>query len=123
MTEFHLMEFLVTIGSKIMDCQHGPDRKKNAKDMFLRQNAKITAIHYFDEKSKIRIHRRSQTGAITQRMWISEIIIMYKATLKQMQGKVDQINLEEKKLRHRSKRILKITFSLDPVSYPLQRVF
>jgi len=28
----------MTIGSKILDCQHGPDREKNAKDMFLRQN-------------------------------------------------------------------------------------
>ncbi|KAK2560196.1 hypothetical protein P5673_017176 [Acropora cervicornis] len=44
----------MTIGSKILDCQHGPDRKKNAKD---------------------KIHRQSQTGAITQRMWISEIIV------------------------------------------------
>ncbi|XP_044184525.1 uncharacterized protein LOC122964756 [Acropora millepora] len=30
----------MTIGSKILDCQHGPDRKKNAKDKLSRQ--KIT---------------------------------------------------------------------------------
>ena len=27
----------MTIGSKILDCQHGPDRKKNAKDKLSRQ--------------------------------------------------------------------------------------
>ena len=45
---------------------------------------------------------------------------MYKATVKQMLCKVDQINLEEK-LRHVNMRILKII--LDAVPYPLQRVF
>ena len=27
----------MTIGSQILDCQHGPDRKKNAKDKLSRQ--------------------------------------------------------------------------------------
>ena len=37
----------MTIGSKILDCQHGPDRKKNAKDKFLRRNAKINGNKLF----------------------------------------------------------------------------
>ncbi|XP_067042489.1 calcium-responsive transcription factor-like [Acropora muricata] len=31
----------MTIGSKILDCQHGPDRKKNAKDKLSRQKEGI----------------------------------------------------------------------------------
>ena len=86
----------MTIGSRILDCQHGPDRKKNAKDKFSRRNAKLMAINYFCKNQKPEFTTNHKQVLSPKLKDVDIRNHMYKATLKQMLCKVDQINLEEK---------------------------